>query len=182
MKKAEAKYPRLLAIAPSTRGFGFAVLEGQDTLVDWGVKRVEGNNKNTASLSKVEEIIAHYQPGVMILENTSTKDSRRVARIRELSQKLIATAETHEIGVQLFSREIIGKAFCADGKGTKYEIAKVIADRFPEELGLLLPPKRTTCQSNDYRMDIFQAVALVLVYRLRKVKRAASGPASPPSR
>ena len=37
MKKIQPKHFRILAIAPSTRGFGFAVLEGQDTLVDWGV-------------------------------------------------------------------------------------------------------------------------------------------------
>ena len=41
---------RILSIAPSTRGFGYAVLEGKDTLVDWGVKTVQGN-KNVNSLA-----------------------------------------------------------------------------------------------------------------------------------
>ena len=36
---------RILAIAPSFRGFGYAVLEDNDTLVDWGVKTVQGNKE-----------------------------------------------------------------------------------------------------------------------------------------
>lgn len=70
------KHFRILAIAPGTRGFGFAVLEGKNTLVDWGVKTVQGN-KNVQSLAKVKELITHYQPGVLVLQDTSTKSSRR---------------------------------------------------------------------------------------------------------
>ena len=41
---------RLLAVALSTRGFGFAVLEG-DKLVDWGVKSIS-KNKNSRTLRR----------------------------------------------------------------------------------------------------------------------------------
>lgn len=43
MNKINPKQFRILAIVPSYRGFGFVILEGQDTLVDWGVKTVKGN-------------------------------------------------------------------------------------------------------------------------------------------
>ena len=36
----QPKGTRVLAIDPSTRGFGFAVLEGLEKLVDWGVTRM----------------------------------------------------------------------------------------------------------------------------------------------
>ena len=38
---------RVLAIQPTTRGFGFAVFEGPQEPIDWGVKEVR-KNKNAA--------------------------------------------------------------------------------------------------------------------------------------
>jgi hypothetical protein len=50
-----------------------------------------------------------------------------------------------------------------DDPGTKHALAEIIAERFPEELGFLLPPKRRDWMSQDSRMDIFDAVALALM-------------------
>ena len=36
--------PRVLAIDPTPRGFGYAILEGSTDLVDWGVKSVRCNS------------------------------------------------------------------------------------------------------------------------------------------
>jgi hypothetical protein len=78
MNKIHPKQFRILAIAPAYIGFGFAVLEGQDTLVDWGVKNVAGN-KNTQSLKQVEKLIIQYQPGVLVLQDI--EDSRHSRRL-----------------------------------------------------------------------------------------------------
>ena len=172
MKKLLPKYPRVLAIAPSTRGFGFVLLEGLDTLIDWGVKSVKGD-KNAQSLSKVEELVAHYRPDVLVLEDTSIKPFRRSARIRRLSQQIIALAATRMVSVALFSRERVRQVFFTDGRGTKRALSEILVQRFPEELGSLLPPKRRAWMSEDSRMDIFDAVALALMLRLNKAKRTA---------
>jgi hypothetical protein len=50
-----------------------------------------------------------------------------------------------------------------DDPGTKHTLAKSIAERFPEELGFLLPPKRRDWMSEDSRMGIFDAVALAMM-------------------
>ncbi|KAF0181113.1 MAG: hypothetical protein FD161_419 [Limisphaerales bacterium] len=169
MNETQSKHHRILAVAPSTKGVGFAVLEGRDTLVDWGVKSVTGN-KNANSLAKVKELITQYQPGVLVLEDTSTKDSRRAPRIKALSRKIIALAATHKVSVKVFSQEQVRAAFFADGQGTKHAIAEILAQRFPEELGSRLPPKRKPWMSEHYQMDIFDAVALALVLRLKNAK------------
>jgi Holliday junction resolvasome RuvABC endonuclease subunit len=168
MNKIQPKYFRILAIAPSTRGFGFAVLEGQDTLVDWGIKTVKKRDKNKQSLAKMEKLIAHYQPGALVLEDASAKVSRRSPRIRKLSRQIIKMAADRKVSVKLFSRDQVMKAFIADGTGTKHALAEIIAKRFPEELGSRLPPKRKPWMSEDSRMDIFDAVALILAFRLTK--------------
>jgi len=165
MNKIQPKHFRILAIAPSTRGFGFAVLEGRETLVDWGVKTVKGD-KNIQSLAKVEDLIAHYQPGTLVLEDTSAKNSRRSPRIRKLCQQIIKMASNRKVSIKLFSRDQVMKTFIPDGRGTKHALAEIIAKRFPEELGSRLPPERKPWMSEDSRMNIFDAVALALLPRL----------------
>jgi|ERR1022692_565343 predicted mannosyl-3-phosphoglycerate phosphatase (HAD superfamily) len=159
---------RILAIAPTSRGVGFAVLEGKDSLVDWGVKTVQGE-KNANSLTKVEELIAQYQPGVLVLQDT--KDSRKSQRIKVLSREIVDLAETRNISVKLFSQEQEGRTYFTDGLGTKQEIAELIAQRFPDELGSRLPQKRKAWMSEQYQMGIYDAVALALILRLNTKKR-----------
>jgi RNase H-fold protein (predicted Holliday junction resolvase) len=159
---------RILAIAPSTRGVGFAILEGKDSLVDWGVKTVQGD-KNANSFTKVEELIAQYQPGVLVLQDA--KDSRRSQRIKVLSRKIVDLAETRNVSVKLFSQEQMRRTYLANGLGTKQEIAEIIAKRFPDELGSRLPQKRKAWMSEKYQMSIFDAVALALMLRLNTKKR-----------
>src|ERR1035437_3813753 len=158
MNKVSPKYPRILAITPSTKGFGYAVLEGHKTLVDWGVRSVEGD-KNAGSVKKVEEMIAHYNPQVMVLEDTGIKGSRRSARIQALTKRLIAVTERRTIKVALFSQKKIRRVFLGDDSRTKHALAEIIAERFPEELGFRLPPKRRAWMSEDSRIDVFDAVA-----------------------
>src|SRR5580658_6458703 len=106
MNTIPPKQFRILAIAPVTRGFGFAVLEGQDTLVNWGVKVIQGKgNKNAKSLAKLEELITHYQPGMLVLEDASANGSLRHPRIRRLVPQIIKMAATRKANVTLFSRE-----------------------------------------------------------------------------
>jgi Holliday junction resolvasome RuvABC endonuclease subunit len=170
MNQINPKHFRILAIAPSTRGFGFAVLEGEVSLVDWGVKTVKGD-KNVQSLARVEDLIAHYQPEVLVLEDASAKGSRRSPRIRKLSRQIIKMAATRKVSVALFSRDQVMKTFITDGQGTKHMLAEIMAKRFPEELGSRLPPKRRPWMSEDYRMNIFDAVALAMMFRLKYVSR-----------
>jgi hypothetical protein len=167
MKHTETKFPRILAIAPSTRGFGYAVLEGKETLVNWGVKTVRGD-KNRRCIEIAGKMLAHYHPEVMVLQDHSGTDSRRPVRIRVLAHGIIDLAPKHGVSVVLFTRKQIDKVFFARGRGTRYARAEILAKRFPEELGFELPPKRRAWMKEDPRMDIFDAVALALMMRVRR--------------
>ena len=168
MTSFDSKHPRILAIAPSTRGFGFAVLEGLDTLADWGVKSVT-TDKNARSIAKVEELISQYKPDLLVLEDFST--GRRAPRIRRLGKRLITLARNQNIKVALFTKEQIREAFYQISSGAKQARAEFIAEKFPDEIGFRLPPKRKPWMSEDYRMGIFDAVALALLPRLVKKHR-----------
>ncbi len=173
MKNTHSKQTRILAIAPSTRGFGFAVLE-EDKLVDWGGKPVKKEDKNKQSLAKVEKLLTHYTPTVLVLEDAAAPGSRRAKRIRTLSARIVTLAKRHHVKVRLLTRAQVRRVFFADEQGTKHKLATLLAERFPEELGSRLPPKRKPWMSQDSRMDMFDAVALALALRLSLQKSAAS--------
>jgi hypothetical protein len=164
MQTTPQTYPRTLAIAPSSRGFGFGVMDGFDTLVDWGVKGANGS-KNRETLRKVELLLTHYAPEVLVLPDTTAETSRRAPRIKRLNQQIARLASEQGIEVVLFADETVRQMFLGTDKGTKHDLALAIANRYPEELALRVPPKRRPWMSEDYRMDIFSAVALALIVR-----------------
>lgn len=86
-------------------------------------------------------------------------------------------AASCNVSVVVFSRQQVRQVFFADGgEGTKHALAEKMAKRFPEELGFRLPPKRRAWESEDSRMDIFDAVALALAWRYRNRKPTNLGP------
>ena len=79
MKSSKSNPKRVLALDPTSRGFGFVVLESPTMLVDWGVKTTRPKEEAKA-LAKVLEVIRHYQPEIIVLEDH--RGSRRCARIQ----------------------------------------------------------------------------------------------------
>jgi hypothetical protein len=169
MKRARSKPVRVLGLSPSTGGVGFAVLEDGQKLIDWGVKSIKGD-KNLESIKKIEGLILHYRPDLLAFENYEADGSQRHGRVRQLGHEMSNLAEYHKLKVSLLSRKQVLQFFFADGEGTKYAVANILARRFSEELGHRLPPKRKPWMNEDYRMDIFDAVAWALTHFELRVK------------
>src|SRR5438093_4380180 len=129
MSRAYTKDIRVLAIDPSTRGFGLAVLEGPHRLIDWGVKETKVNKK-AKSLKLIDDLIDRYQPNVIVVEDYMGKGSRRCRRIQELINDISKLAAKRKIRVSCFSRAKVKQAFSESGALNKYEIASAIAKRF----------------------------------------------------
>jgi Holliday junction resolvasome RuvABC endonuclease subunit len=162
MSRADTKNIRVLAIDPSTRGFGYAVLEGPNRLIDWGVKETK-TDKKSRSLKLIADLIDLYQPSVIVVEDYATKGSQRCSRIRELIDDISQLAATRNVKVRRFSRVKVKQAFSESNASTKYDIAVAIANRFPE-LAPRLPRFRKPWMSEDYRMSIFDAIAFGLTF------------------
>jgi Holliday junction resolvasome RuvABC endonuclease subunit len=157
---------RIVAVAPSSRGFGFAVME-ENALIDWGTCSVGTTDKNAQSLEKVEPLLETYQPNQLVLFNTEALGSRRAQRIRLLTQEIVDLGKTRKISTKLYARGQVAKAIVGNQAARKYEIAQTLAEVFPEGLKHRLPKKRRAWESEDPRMHIFDAVALALTARIR---------------
>ena len=163
MNQTISKDFRILAIALSYGGFGFVVMEGQKAIIEFG-RRVADGDKNAQSLAKMNKLLNFYRPGVLVLQDVKAKGSRRYPRIRTLNRQIKRMAEKHKIKAKLISGKQLRDLLLGNPRGTKQEMAEVLATQFPDELASRLPPKRKPWRSEDARMDIFDAVALAKVF------------------
>jgi len=169
MNQKTSKDFRILAIALSYGGFGFVVMEGQKTIVECG-RRVADGDKNAQSIAKTKKLLNFYRPGVLVLQDVEAKGSRRAPRIKTLNRQIKGVAEKNKIEVKLISGKQLRSLLLGNPKGTKQEMAEMLATQFPDELASRLPTKRKPWESEDSRMDIFDAVALALALRLKRAK------------
>jgi RNase H-fold protein (predicted Holliday junction resolvase) len=161
---------RVMAVDPTSRGFGFVILEGPQQLVDWAVVQVR-KNKEDDCLRRVADLIVRYRPDVVVLEDPTGRESRRCRRVQKLLDRIQRLASKESIITRRFSRAKVRRAFSDSGAKTKYDIAMVIAKRFPE-LMPRLPRFRKPWMSEDERMSIFDAASFGLTFfRFRSRRR-----------
>jgi Holliday junction resolvasome RuvABC endonuclease subunit len=140
-------------------------MEGHKTIIECG-GRVAHGDKNAQSITKMEKLFNFYRPAVLVLQDVEAKDSRRAPRIKTLNRQIKVMAEKQKIQVKLFSGKQLRSLLLGNPKGTKQEMAEILATQFSDELALRLPPKRRPWASEDSRMDIFDAVALAVVFEM----------------
>ena len=172
MTSASNLKTRVLAIDPTTRGFAYAVFEGPEFLLDWGLSEVRPDRKNVLCLMRIESLLSRYVPDVVVLEAHDGRGSHRRRRVRSLIRSIRGLATRKGFRSRAFSRAEIRRAFARLGEATKHPIAVEIAQRFPELSGRL-PRIRKPWMSEDERMSIFDAASLAAAYfevRERRLK------------
>ena len=153
---------RTLSIDPTYRGFAFAVMEGSERLVDWGLPQIRDQGQRKATIAafaaKVESLIDLYRPQLIVLESphATQRQKKAVARIELVAE----IAEKHGLAVRFISRDDIRWHFHSSGS-RKYEISVALARLFPE-LESRLPRKREIWTAEDERMSIFDAVSFAV--------------------
>ena len=157
------KRPQLvLAIYFQTTGFGFVLLDGWFSPIDWGVPEVQGNDRGKRCLQRIDKLLSLHTPDMLVLEDM-TGGRRRAERIKALNRKALQLARKREVPVHTCTREQVFDYFEDLGGRTKHRIAEIIAQHIPA-LGLYIPPPRKPWKSADPRMGIFDAAALVWTY------------------
>ncbi len=149
---------KVLALDLHPLSFGYAIFEGPDGLVDWGIKSFRhGANAVKVPLNvKIALMFDQHEPDVVVI-----KTPRR-ATIKKLARTIAAMARYRRIPVRLIAHTSVRGAF-PESNHNKYQIATVIAARYPE-LSPRLGLRRKFWQAEKYSMSIFDAVALGITY------------------
>jgi hypothetical protein len=139
-------------------------------MLECGKKGVRGN-KNRNSVLKIEKLLKQFLPSVLMLHDVNATGCRRAPRIKALHRQVIELATKQNLKVALLSGNLLRNALLGDAKGTKHEMAELLAQKYPVELGGKLPRKRRPWENEDGRMDMFDAVGLAVVFQLKQAKR-----------
>lgn len=168
MRKAEQKqFARILAIDPSTKGFGFLVLEANGRPVDWGIKELSGKGKRVDKelVRRLEPLIARYQPVLIALEDC--RDGVRGDRALRMIDTIAGHVALLDRRRELLSRDEVRAILGLHETATKHDVAVKVAECLPALRGYL-PAKRKLGDSEPEGMNIFDAAALALSAMLRR--------------
>lgn len=154
--KMKRRSLRLLAIDLSAKGFGFALLDRRLGLLDWGFCAVRSADDD-GFRKRISAKIDRGRPTALVVENFAPVKGRENAlRRRDLVMQM--AAERH-LGMCHVSPTIVRRVLRVS---TKTEIARVLADRFPE-LQSRIPRDREGWRNEDERMHIFDALSFAAV-------------------
>lgn len=156
---------RVLAIAPTTQGFAFAVFEGEDFLVDWGL--LHTSRDLAGAKERFDTLALRFLPDMLALEDHA--NTRRGRRARKIIRALERRASRKNIRVTLVSRDEVKADFAKTGF-SKHSIAEEIVRRFPELRGRL-PKKRRAWESEKERLSIFDAASFALTALSKEASR-----------
>ncbi len=160
---ASARYTGLvMALHHTSQGFGWVLFENPHSPVAWSIVRTNAG-RELWIIDRFKHLLNRYEPAVVILEDFTTGESRRVPRIRKLCRAVLGEAARRKIETRVFTREVVRDAFARYSAATRNEIARVIADRI-DGFSHRLPPPRTQGGSSDLRQSLFDAAALAITY------------------
>ena len=155
------KNPRILAIHATSRGFGYVVFEGVGAPYDWGTVGARGD-KNAVCLRKIEMMLDRYEPETLLLEEAKSAANRSV-RITRLYTAIASMAAHRSVEVAIYTLGQIKACFAKVGAITRQDIAEAVG-RHIEAFRHSMPKPRKPWQSEDRRMAMFCATALVLTH------------------
>lgn len=153
---------RVLTLDLRSSRFGYVVFEGPSTLLDWGT-RTYGDEQRSSLDMRLKNLQSSFAPSVILARLTTERHRFTQPKIRMAFPSLKAFAKRVLITVHLIDESKLRGFFSRGTKVNKHDIARMIANRFPE-LSWRLPPKRKPWQSEPTRQSIFDAASLGVFY------------------
>jgi hypothetical protein len=156
---------RVIALEIRASRFGFAVLEGSDRLLDWGVRffgEQMGEIESTVS-DRISTLLRFYNPIAIVVREREYSSAAQSKRIRRIIAVIKLAAKRSSARLHVVTAAHVRDRLALDGRITKYDIAKNLAERF-EELSFKLPNRRKAYQSEAPAMLVFDALAIGIAF------------------
>lgn len=155
---------RILAIDPGTKELGVAVLDGSELLY-YAVKTVRDRTTAQAILQQVAKIttdlIVKFEPESLAIEKMFIVQ-KSAALLSVAAEEMKSVARNCRLDIYEYAPKAIRKFICQNGAATKREVARVVAERYPELTRHLQTRNKW---DEKYYANIFDAVAVGLMCR-----------------
>jgi len=152
----------ILAVHPTSRGFGWALFESPLSVVDWGMAHAK-QGRNEKLLRRFERLLSRYEPPVVVLEEFEGGACRRADRIQLLCRNMVHLAACRGMETSVYRKSTVQAVFASVGASTRHEIALAIAQRI-EAFSHRIPSDRKPWVAEDPRQSLFDAAALALTH------------------
>lgn len=162
MRDATIGKSLVLAVHPTSRGFGWVLFKGPLKPTDWGMASAR-KGRNAKLFKRFERILNRHKPQTLVLESFAEGGTARVDRIQDFCREIRHIGACMGIETRVYRRNTVQRTFASTGAVTRFEIAGVIAERI-DALNHRLPPKRKRWMSQDPRQSLFDAAALAITY------------------
>lgn len=157
----------ILGIDPGSRYMGVAVIRG-DQLIAKGVHVLKNGRKPYNLLGQARGVIVEYikkhKPDIVAIERPLLKPTKRGALVTVVAQEL--RGHSRELGVRVTTILVkeVRKVVTGNEWAKKVEVARKLAERFPELAPLVpIPPKRAALglrPRERYWLHLFDALAV----------------------
>ena len=152
----------VLAVHPTSNGFGWVLFEGPSAAVDWGIASAKAG-RNEKLLRRLARLLKRHSPDTVVMEAFEPGAARRSQRVQDLCRDMHRLAEGQSIATSTYRRSVIQAAFAAQGARTRHEIAAVIRDHVGS-FSHRMPRKRRIWENEDPRQSLFDAAAVALIH------------------
>jgi hypothetical protein len=155
-----------MALDLRVRRFGYVVFEGS-TILDWGV-RTYANGDRSLLERRLSDLRSMFAPSIILIRETAESHQFGQPMIRHVLHTVKAFAKRALMVIRVIDSSSLRSFFSRGVKVNKQDIARMVADRFPE-LSWRLPPERKPWQTEPRRQSIFDAASLGLFYFAQQV-------------
>ena len=161
--KESHNHQMVIALFPRTYGFGYAIFDGPLDPLDWGLNRPRNLLKRQENLRRIKELVEFYQPDQIVIDAGPKSGTKEHNRTNALIKDILNFAKNSGIAAHTYTPDRVKAAFQNLKPNTKYERAKRIVEWLPV-LSSRLPRKHKPWMREDYRLGIFEAIALALAF------------------
>jgi Holliday junction resolvasome RuvABC endonuclease subunit len=157
----------VLGIDPGTKEMGVAVLRGSKLLA-YGVHTLRNGQRPHDLIGQARSIVLDYvnkyRPDVVGIERPLLKPTKRAALMSVIAQELNGRSRELGLAVCEISPREVRRRLIGDPSARKIDVARVLAERFPEiRVRVPEPPKRSALgfrPRDNYWLHMFDALAV----------------------
>jgi hypothetical protein len=151
---------KTLGLAIRARWLGFAEIDDDGVLLDWGMIFYQRRNAHQlkSARARLEALITRMHPLCIARVRARLEVNEQLTSVRSLLRFLRGIASRESIEIKSVSRAELRATLLSGVLRNKNEIAFAVARIFPE-LAWRLPPERKLWTKEDSRMALFDAVA-----------------------
>lgn len=150
----------LLGVAIRASWLGYAVIDAECRLIDWGMifYRRKNDSQIEAAKRRIAALLNQRHPTLIAIAKSPVMASIQAPTVRLLAQWVRKEAAANTIRCVWITRTKIYSAFHSFEPSSKDDVGSALAHLFPE-LSHWLPSRRRLWQKEHYRMALFDATA-----------------------